>query len=189
AFKSAFINGFGIETDLRDFNQNIVISHDMPKEGCMTFSDFISMASSNNNVTLALNIKSDGLQSTLGKLKLDSPHFYFDMSVPDMLHYCINGSKFYTRYSDIETTPSLYFESHGIWLDNFKDDTLNLEMLEHFLKDGKNVVLVSPELHKRNKSNYWKSLRHFLISNQEYVGKVGLCTDFPFKAREYFNEQ
>ncbi|MCG6306599.1 hypothetical protein K6U21_20885, partial [Vibrio vulnificus] len=73
AFKSAFINGFGIETDLRDFNQNIVISHDMPKEGCMTFSDFISMASSNNNVTLALNIKSDGLQSTLGKLKLDSP--------------------------------------------------------------------------------------------------------------------
>ncbi|YCO03487.1 PI-PLC domain-containing protein [Vibrio sp. VNB-15] len=187
AFKLAFINDFGIETDLRDFDGKIVISHDMPSKDNMTVTKFFDLSLSNPHVTLALNIKADGLVEILNKIDIKNPHFYFDMSVPDMLHYYKNKKPFYTRYSDMELTPSLYQESQGIWLDNFRDDSLALDTLSQFLIDGKKVVLVSPELHKRNESKYWGDLKSFLVNNQRFANNVGLCTDFPFKAREYFN--
>ena len=43
AFTRALKAGFGIETDLRDHQGNIVISHDMPREGVMTFDYFLQM--------------------------------------------------------------------------------------------------------------------------------------------------
>ena len=80
AFKLALENGFGIETDLRDFNGNIVISHDVPTESCITFHDFMAIVQEYPPQTLSLNIKSDGLQE-LSKKDLGSytDYFFFDM--------------------------------------------------------------------------------------------------------------
>ncbi|MBE8233542.1 MAG: hypothetical protein HAW67_07365, partial [Endozoicomonadaceae bacterium] len=147
AFQRALSNGFGIETDLRDRDQNVVISHDMPNPDCMLLNDFLKLCASTKNITLALNIKSDGLQRKLSSTNIANPHFYFDMSVPDMLGYKKKHLVYYTRYSDIEQVPSLYEGAEGIWLDNFKDDSLDVQALQKFLIDGKKVVLVSPELH------------------------------------------
>ncbi|MFS1510720.1 MULTISPECIES: phosphodiesterase [unclassified Vibrio] len=189
AFRRALSNGFGIETDLRDRGQFIVISHDMATTENMTLEYFLELCTVAPDVTLALNVKADGLQSTLASLTLTNPHFYFDMSVPDMLGYLRNDMTLYTRYSDIELEPALIDKCEGVWLDNFQDDKLDEVALLTYLGLGKDVVLVSPELHKRNEKGYWEQLKAFLGANAKYKTKVGLCTDFPLDARSYFNEQ
>lgn len=188
SFELALSNGFGIETDLRDYNQNVVISHDIPDGSCISLERFLSICSHYPEQTLALNIKSDGLQDLIYKSKIASPHFFFDMSNPDMLGYKRSGLIFYTRYSDIELMPSLYNDADGVWLDNFDNNVLNVDMMSKFLNDKKNVVLVSPELHKMDKSGYWHDLKEYMSLHPNLINKIGICTDFPLEAREYFNE-
>ena len=189
AFKRALTNGFGIETDLRDESKSIVISHDIPPGNCMSFSSFLDLSKIAPHATLALNIKADGLQHCLSLSEPVNPHFYFDMSAPDMLGYLHRGMPVYTRYSDIENQPTLIEKCRGVWLDNFKDGELNVDALRKFLRLGKNVVLVSPELHKRNMSTYWSVLKEFLDNNISYKSSVGMCTDYPLDARNFFNGQ
>tara|TARA_B100000886_G_C20155158_1_gene379734 strand:- start:159 stop:404 length:246 start_codon:yes stop_codon:yes gene_type:complete len=45
AFERSFAKGFGLETDLRDFNGDIYISHDVPinKKSIMRFSEFLDI--------------------------------------------------------------------------------------------------------------------------------------------------
>jgi glycerophosphoryl diester phosphodiesterase len=190
AFERALELGFGIETDFRDFDSKIVVSHDIPDENCMNLADFINLIESiNSKVTLAINVKSDGLQSIFKKNeKLKNlNHFFFDMSVPDCLGYQKCQLPYYTRFSDIELSPSLYDKSEGVWLDNFSTGELNLDMLEKFILDGKKVALVSPELHSFEHLKYWESLKNFL-SNKSFLldDSIALCTDFPIIAKEFF---
>jgi len=187
AFKLALDNGFGIETDLRDFKGDIVISHDIPTDENLSFKKFMSLVRSYPKQTLALNIKSDGLQQ-LSKQALEhySRYFFFDMSVPDTLGYSKNDLIFYTRYSDIELLPSLLAESAGVWLDNFSSNALDLAALNRFLNLNKKVVLVSPELHGYKYQQYWEQLLQFLKLNIDKVALIGLCTDKPIEAKEFF---
>lgn len=190
AFKRALSSGFGIETDLRDRNESIVISHDMANSACMSFDEFLSICDGySTKLILAFNIKVDGLQKILNKTTITNDHFFFDMSVPDMIGYKKNFLNLYTRYSDIETKPSLYADSKGVWLDNFCDAELDVEALQRFIDDDKKIVLVSPELHKRDECNYWYSLKEYLSLNPQYKPLIGLCTDFPQKARDFFNDK
>ncbi len=188
SFKRALENGFGIETDLRDFNENIVISHDIPTADCITFKEFMAIVREYPSQTLSLNIKSDGLQSlakqTLGNY---SEYFFFDMSVPDTLEYSKSKLLFYTRYSDIETHPALINDATGLWLDNFSSNILDLNALKRFLELDKKLVLVSPELHGFEYESYWEQLREFLELNPDRVQSLGLCTDKPLDAKEFFN--
>lgn len=192
AFERALEMGFGIETDFRDFDSNIVISHDVPDESCMKLSDFVELVESiNSNVTIAINVKSDGLQSIFSENRQleNINHFFFDMSVPDCLGYKICNLPYYTRYSDLEPTPSLYEFSEGVWLDRFYSNILDLNMLEEFILSGKKVTLVSPELHGFEYLEYWKSLKHFLENKIGLLDdSIALCTDFPLAAKEYFSE-
>mgnify|MGYP006075220631 CR=1 FL=1 len=43
AFQRSLELGFGIETDLRDYNGEIVISHDIADKNSMRFSDFMKL--------------------------------------------------------------------------------------------------------------------------------------------------
>ncbi|OMO31701.1 hypothetical protein BH582_12190 [Vibrio sp. 10N.222.47.A9] len=190
AFERALSNGFGIETDLRDRNQSLVISHDVPSVDAMPFDTFLGICKhSRKDQKIALNIKADGLQPLLEEFDIKNEHFYFDMSVPDMIGFLKKSMNVFSRYSNIEEEPSLYGDCKGIWLDNFNDNKLNLVILDKFLKDNKNVVLVSPELHKKDESGYWSDLREFINSNPQWSDNIGLCTDYPSKARDYFNEK
>jgi hypothetical protein len=188
AFKLALNNGFGIETDLRDFNGKIVISHDVPNEACITFKDFLAIVQKYPPQTLALNIKSDGLHE-LSKEDLGNftKYFFFDMSVPDTLGYSRSQLIFYTRYSDIELHPALLNESSGVWLDNFSSNILDIDSLDRFLNLNKNVVLVSPELHGFEYEGYWNQLLKYLKLNPDKVQYIGLCTDKPMDAKEFFS--
>ena len=119
AFVKSFENGFGVETDLRDLNGDIVISHDIPNPEMeiITFDNFLKLyCEFDTKETLALNIKSDGLACLKQKKKKlneyrVSNYFVFDMSIPDMLSYKNISLNFFTRHSEIEKKPCLYEES------------------------------------------------------------------------------
>ena len=124
AFKRAFDNGFGIETDLRDVKGNIVISHDMPTGNEMTFEDLLIMLDG-RNLPLALNIKADGMagkiKQMLEKYQVDN-YFTFDMSTPEMVYQCRLGLKIFTGLSELVPNPIMLDKAEGVWLDSFYSD-------------------------------------------------------------------
>ncbi len=203
AFKNSFQQNRGVETDLRDLNGNLVISHDLPfNQNILAEQVFKLYKQLNCNAKLALNIKADGLQSKLKELleKYEiSNYFVFDMSVPDCLHYADSNINFYIRSSEHEVNPKLsspllYKKAKGVWFDQFKEESeSNLQSIRHFLQDGKELCIVSPELHAWGRVNgnyikYWKLYKNiFTELKKEELSKVSLCTDLPLQAKDFFN--
>jgi hypothetical protein len=187
AFQNSFIQGFGTETDVRDFNGDLVISHDIPNENSMRISDFFELYNKiNPTLTLALNIKSDGLQSLLkyyiDEYKIEN-YFVFDMSIPDHFQYKKLEFKCFTRQSEYEMLPCFYDESTGVWLDEFNDHWIRNEFIHNHLINGKEVCIVSPDLHKRPHAEVWQDYNK--VSSND---KLMICTDYPLQAKKYFNE-
>lgn len=187
SFKRSFDCGFGTETDLRDHDGEIVISHDMPTGDEITFEHLLDIMDG-RNLPLALNIKADGLflsiKDTLEKYN-HTNYFVFDMSIPDLVCQVKNKMKVFTGLSDILTQPVLLSECDGVWLDCFNSDWYDYTEIDRLLNQGKKVCLVSADLHKRNVSKQWTTI---LKSNYLDSDNLMICTDFPEKAREYFNE-
>ncbi len=182
AFKRAFEKGFGIETDIRDYKGQLVISHNIATESCILFEDVLKLRESvNPNLTIAINIKADGLQDELLRYK-DMLHdtFVFDMSIPEQVVYDKMNISFYTRRSEIETIPVMYDKATGIWMDEWESSWINNDIISTYLDAGKTVSIISPEIHKRDNSNMWRNL--YKIRDQNFY----LCTDLPKKAMEFF---
>jgi hypothetical protein len=137
---------------------------------------------------LALNIKADGLQAkvaaALAAHRIEDA-FVFDMAVPDALGYLAQGTPAYTRISEYETVPSFLDQAAGIWLDAFHGEWYTPEQVAGWLAQGKQVCIVSPELHKRPHLALWQRLR--AAGLQRHPG-LSLCTDFPSAAKDYFSE-
>lgn len=187
AFERSLNLFFGIETDIRDSQGQIVISHDIPLGNEMLLTDFLGLVSK-TNLPLALNIKADGLARKVKKI-VDTVSlvdwFVFDMSIPDMREYLQLGLPVFTRISDIETEPVFFEKASGIWLDGFESVWYDINLIRSFLDNGKRVCIVSPELHCHPHESCWSMIRSsFLVDHQD----VYICTDFPQKAKEFFNE-
>lgn len=189
AFERSFSLGFGTETDIRDCNGRLVISHDIPDEDAMPVEVFFEIyRRQNSSLPLALNIKADGLQDELLRLLaiygVDN-YFVFDMAVPDGLLYCRRQFKAYTRQSEYEPVPPYYELAQGVWLDEFNGHWLTDEVIERHLAQGKHLCIVSPDLHKRDHRREWEHYR--CLESRIGKGKLMLCTDFPEQAKEFFN--
>lgn len=189
AFETAFVNGFGIETDLRDCLGEIVVSHDMPQGGESRFSDLIDLYNDKGQgLTLALNIKSDGLATSVQQSLSDPGRsFYFDMSVPDQRHFVSNSLPFYTRMSELELSPSLLDEAVGVWLDCFSGFWVEEAQIQELVEKNKVVCFVSPELHRREIAPEWNRIKSIVKNFSS--GCFQICTDDPFLAQEFFNER
>lgn len=186
AFIRSFNNGFGTETDVRDFNGKLSISHDIPTSQVLEFDKFLKLLG-NNQLPLAINIKADGLAKSLltSFKKYQSEHwFVFDMSVPDTISYIDYGINFYSRVSEEEKEPVFFSDCSGIWIDTFESIWYDNQLIESFLSHGKKVCLVSPELHHRSPEDLWSILDKTLIQHEN----LQLCTDYPIRALKYFNE-
>ena len=188
AFQSALEQGFGIETDFRDLAGKLVISHDPPQPGAMHADDFFEWWGrlSRNDAPLAINIKADGLQPLLAQSLAQHPapnYFCFDMSIPDAQLYEQQGLKFFTRESELEPSPCLYAQAAGVWVDQFFSDWIEPEAIQKHLAAGKEVCIVSPELHKRPHQAFWEKLKSVGV---ESWPNVMLCTDYALSARDFF---
>jgi len=187
AFHNSFKNQFGTETDLRDYNGNLVISHDMADSNSITVEDFFNIYNQYPNKPLALNIKSDGLSNNLSVLlkkhKIEN-YFVFDMSIPDTISYYKNGLKFFIRQSEYETNLPFYDECNGIWLDSFNSIWYDESNILFHIANNKKVCIVSSDLHKRDNYILWKML---LEKDLYKLNALVLCTDLPIEAKKYFN--
>ena len=190
AFKRSFKLGFGTETDIRDYNGELAISHDMADESCMKVETFFEIYKSfDNKLPLALNIKADGLQQRLKELikKFEiRNYFVFDMSVPDGLVSLKYGFNTFTRQSEYEKEPSFYKEAEGIWLDEFHAHWIDEGTIQFHLDNKKKICIVSPDLHKRDYKKEWQHYKE--IEKKLHISNLMLCTDQLEEAKEYFNE-
>ena len=172
SLNDAILHGFGIETDIRDQDSELVISHDP----CInaeyeSFEQFLSQDS-----RIAINIKSDGLLTKLEPMRsliTASNSFVFDCSFPELLRYKRAGIPHAIRISEFER--ELYWEPNFIWLDAFEsdwwlEDATTLNMIEKIP-----TVIVSPELHKRDFRKVWDKALMLRSAGLE----ISLCTDFP----------
>ncbi|WP_172728494.1 PI-PLC domain-containing protein [Kluyvera cryocrescens] len=188
AFNRSFDLGFGTETDIRDYKGKLVISHDVPTDDVLTLAEFFECLNA-RPLTLALNIKADGLRDLLVR-EIEkysvSDAFVFDMSVPDQkLYYEQNAFNVFTRMSEVERTPAFYNQSHGVWLDAFYDHWYDNADFVKIINDNKKVCIVSPELHKRDHRVFWESLKSNGIHRQD---DLIICTDLPEEAVAFFKE-
>lgn len=190
AFQLSFQQGFGCELDIRDASEQLVISHDLSTTPYLLLEEvFQAYNTINQNLPIAINIKADGLQQLL-KQQIEkyaiTNYFVFDMSIPDTLGYQKHQLKYFTRHSEYEPQPIFYNQAEGVWLDCFNSDWWTPEDVEKHMQNNKFVVLVSPELHKREYHQAWETWRR--IEQELNTDKLMLCTDFPQQAQEFFND-
>ena len=188
AFERSFDAGYGTETDLRDICGKIVISHDMPRGGEITFENVLQIMNG-RNLPLALNIKADGLGNEIAYLLKKYGHtdyFTFDMSIPDMVRQVKDGINVYAGKSDIMPQPVLADKVNGIWLDCFYSDWYGADVIDDLIANGKKVCIVSADLHSRDTAGQWHIVKQSRYLND---GGLMLCTDKPNEATEYFYEQ
>lgn len=188
AFKAAFDLGFGVETDVRDYNGSLVISHDIPGSGLQSFDDFLNLYKACGAPSyLALNIKADGLQillkEALEKANIRN-YFVFDMSVPDGLLYLKHNLTAFTRQSEFEENPSFYEQADGVWIDEFNGHWITSSVIDTHQKNGKGCSIVSPELHGRQHIAEWTDYRDWLCVKR--WPRIMLCTDYPEEAERFF---
>lgn len=191
SFDRSFKLGFGTETDIRDYMGELVISHDIPNETCLSLDEFfkIYMSHSNLNLILALNIKSDGLQVKLKEKLMEfgiEKYFVFDMSIPDTFGYIKNKIETFSRQSEYEQVPAFINECQGIWLDAFENRWYDANLLSDHIQRGRRVAIVSPELHKRSHLELWEFLK---INKFDQLDNIILCTDLPEDATKFFNNK
>lgn len=194
AFVRALERGYGIETDLRDLNGEVVISHDMPRAGAMPLRRFLELyCSFPGRPLLALNVKADGLQHAVQEA-LDgagvSNLFLFDMAVPDMLGYLRLGLPVYARRSEYEAPSPIEARTQGLWLDQLEAGAVPAVWIAEVAARGMAVALVSPELHQRPHAEAWGAwLGELARLPPERAARVSLCTDLPDEAAAFFADR
>lgn len=184
AIVRAVSEGFGVEFDVRDQNGEAVIAHDPPEQHIdlpRLTTLLAELPASSSDSFLAINIKSNGLAPLIPSIT--SPHFFFDMPLPDQLAYRKASKPVATRVSeyepfkDFEQTPGPEF----LWIDAFQSDWyLEPEILQSLMQASATKVFVSPELHGRSYENVWKVLCPLFRSR----GDLMICTDQPRKFLE-----
>ncbi|WP_288430348.1 phosphodiesterase [uncultured Agrobacterium sp.] len=199
AFARSFSLGFGTETDLRDSLVDgvpaIVVSHDIPKGGELSFKALLRIAKEHGSPTLALNIKADGLHDLIAETLKEEGYdnyFLFDSSVPDLIQGVKRQLVSYTRLSEYEPVASLYEDPgvSGVWVDIFKPGRwYDAALIEGLLVDGKSVALVAPDLHHRH-DEFDTFLEWLVSTGLNERDRLSICTDRPEYAQEkLFNQE
>jgi len=187
ALAQSFRRGWGVETDVRDCDGRLVVSHDPPSRSALDARHLLEeYRRSSAGASLAINIKADGLQSLLRRVLNEfdiERYFVFDMSIPETVVYLREGFHVFVRQSEWEPVPLLYEEARGVWMDCFVRDWIVEDDIVPHVSAGKQVCLVSPEIHGRPAEVVWERLAEMSLDD----GRVMLCTDRPEEAREYFH--
>jgi len=186
AFRRAFRLGFGAETDVRDLNGSLVVSHDMPVTGALPLEVVLDdYRRAGKPGWLALNLKADGLavplKALLTRYEIER-YFCFDMSVPDTLSCLRNGLITAARISEYEQEGPLCALTSAVWLDGFPPRQPDASQLQRWLTSGKPVCLVSPELHGHPADAFLAAVS-MLPEAVRHHPELMLCTDHPRHAQ------
>lgn len=189
ALNSALDAGFGVETDFRDCNGVMVVSHDPPEGDVLEARTFLELyVELDASGRIGFNIKADGLQKSLLEMLLEigiplKNCYAFDMSVPDTLGYIASGFPIYTRLSEYEKAPPFLNLSNGVWIDSFTGNFAQVAEAQKILASGNRACIVSPELHQRDYHTLWDEIA---VAGLHENPLFELCTDFPLAAHDFF---
>jgi hypothetical protein len=172
SLNDAFSLGFGVETDIRSYLGSLVISHDP-----ILSSDNLVHLKMNDQNRFALNLKEDGMFSTL-KLHQEeiscSTSFLFDGSMPQMYTAWKMGFPHALRISEFER--EVPWSSQYLWIDGFETDWWMDDPLVSSLALKSHCVFVSPELHGRD---YRAAFDWFAEMRCKQLFEFSVCTDHP----------
>ena len=163
---------FGLEIDVRDHNEILVLSHDLPNEKCLSFEKFLE--SVNPNTMLLIDVKSTDIQQNLQEIitKFKIEHYFtFDWTTPDLLKAIKYNLNCAFRVSEYEK--EIIPQCEWVWVDSFHSIWYDEEYLKNLKKIGLKLALVSPELH--NRSNEMERIREIIKKIDVEV----ICTDIP----------
>ena len=170
---------YGIEIDVRDFKNDLILSHDPFKNG-EKLEKFLKHY---NHGTLSVNIKSEYIESKVLKLLKKyriKKYFFLDSTYPSIINqYKKKDFKFAIRVSDYESIKNVYNFNNKIkfiWLELFEKVYLKSNDLNFLKKNKIKICLVSPELHK--KPNDINKIKNFIKKNRLEITFV--CTKQKF---------
>lgn len=184
ALERGLLADFGIETDVRDLDGELVISHDPPltKDDPPSLEWLLNVLEKRpERSRVALNIKSDGhaerIRSLVSERSLVKHQIYFfDMSIPDMQDYIRRGLPVYARLSEYEQDSTIINSVCGCWVDSFSGDFDQIKAAEEVISQGRRACIVSPELHGREPGHIWQRIAETKLISSELFE---ICTDFP----------
>lgn len=139
---------YGVELDLRDYNNQISITHNPLTEG----DNFEEYMKHYEHELIILNVKCEGVEDLVEpiiKKHQIKNYFYLDVSFPALIKLYRRGEKNiavrFSEYEPIENCLALKGMVNWVWVDCFNKMPLDLKSYEALKKHFK-LCLVSPEL-------------------------------------------
>jgi hypothetical protein len=162
---------YGVELDLRDFGDSIILQHDPFKNG----EDFEEYLKYYRHKTMILNIKSERIEykvlELLRKYNIKK-YFFLDNSFPMIYLLSSNGEKnIALRFSELEgidTALSMRGKVEWIWIDCFTKLPIDFNTYCVLKKCGYKLCLVSPELQGQPQK---------IASYKQYIQKNNIVFD------------
>jgi hypothetical protein len=168
---------YGVEIDVRDHNQNIVLSHGYPATDSPKLIDYLEKLSRNS--LIAINVKSCEIEYDLLRILTDVNHkkyFVFDFSIPYLFKATELNLRCAFRVSEYEK--ETYTSCEWVWVDCFHDIWYDVNYIDSLKNSGYHIAIVSPELHKRiGTDNEIRKIRDIISTNLVDA----ICTKFPEK--------
>jgi len=143
---------YGVELDLRDYGDRLILQHDPFKDG----EDFEDYLKQYHHGTMILNIKSERIEHKVLELliKYDIDNYFFlDSSFP-MIHLLSNqGEKRcavrFSEFEGLDTILAMAGKIDWVWVDCFSKLPIDPSSFKKLTQAGFKLCLVSPELQGR----------------------------------------
>ena len=162
----------GIEIDVRDYKNELVLSHDPPNDQCMKLKNFLENISKDQ--LIAINVKSSEIESELKEIIHDldvSNYFTFDWAFPSLRKALDINITCAFRLSEYEK--EIVSNCTWVWIDCFEGIWYDVDFLDSLKKSGLKLALVSPELH--NRESEISKVKNIINSTKVDA----ICTDRP----------
>lgn len=169
------LSEYGIESDVNNFNNKLVMQHDLNKNGDK-FYDFIKNI--NKNKIIFLNIKSSGIIKKVLKSTKNKNIFFLDLAFSeiDFLIRMKLTHKVILRYSVYErlNLDLTYFKKIiWIWFDFFQNKKIDYKTYRYIKQRGKKICIVSPELLGKKLADVNKFIQYLNIKK---IKVDAICT-------------
>jgi hypothetical protein len=167
----------GVEVDLRDFGDRLILQHDPFKNG----EDLEKFLKYYDHQTIILNIKSENIENRvlelLKKYKIKK-YFFLDSSFPMIYQLSRKSEKNIalrlSEYECIDTILRMSGEVEWVWIDCFTKLPININYYNILKEHGFKLCLVSPEL--QGQSEKIEPYKKFL--GDEGIILDAVCTKF-----------
>ena len=171
---------YGVEIDVRSYNNKIILNHDPMKNG--EFLD--NWIRKYNHKFLIINIKEEGLEKYIIKIlknKKIKDFFFLDQSFPFLIK-TLNSNETrcairFSEYEDIKTINNLKKKINWVWVDHFSKFPLNKSISNSLNKKNIKICIVSPEIVKKTSIQNLKKLKNSIQKKNIHIDAV--CTKNP----------